>query len=495
MKNNQKIYKGNIDFLRKDTFYRQRFDACPHFMAFIGEAHTSITNKSKYPYGQQTAYCRFSKNRADWYHSNTQLKHTADKMIEQLKIDENFGVDLKNITEKLASTFYDQCLSLNTIVLSNLTNDEIKHLYADLREKYLAKLFVSSLVDGFALITDSILHKQIENVLKEKKLESKTNSYFEILTAPIFISFLQKEELELLNGLIRVRNKEVDLNELVNDHQAKYFWIQNNYVKDNVLDVKYFMDRANKFLEQDLDHEIERILSIEKNKIKKVELIDNLGFGHDLGQMLALTDFLNYLQDERKKSTFWATHYFSLILNEIAKRIDCPIDWIKYSVPSEFELLVDGQIKPDDLEKRYNDCVVLWHLDEYQVITDSGEIQILDSIAFSETDKTINEIKGMIASAGKATGLVKILESSDDMGKVEDGDVIVAVMTRPDYLPAMKKAVAIVTDEGGVTCHAAIVARELKIPCIIGTKNATKILKDGDRIEVDAEKGVVTKIS
>ncbi|MFH1030379.1 MAG: PEP-utilizing enzyme [bacterium] len=83
------------------------------------------------------------------------------------------------------------------------------------------------------------------------------------------------------------------------------------------------------------------------------------------------------------------------------------------------------------------------------------------------------------------------MESVKDIYKVNEGDVIVSVMTRPDYLPAMKKACAFVTDEGGVTCHVAIVAREMKKPCVIGTKIATKILKDGDLVEVDANNGIV----
>ena len=72
------------------------------------------------------------------------------------------------------------------------------------------------------------------------------------------------------------------------------------------------------------------------------------------------------------------------------------------------------------------------------------------------------------------------------------GDVLVATMTKPDCVGAMKKAAAIITDEGGITCHAAIVARELGIPCIIGTKIATQVLRDGDEVEVDANKGTVT---
>ena len=75
------------------------------------------------------------------------------------------------------------------------------------------------------------------------------------------------------------------------------------------------------------------------------------------------------------------------------------------------------------------------------------------------------------------------------------GDVLVARVTMPDYLPAMIHAVAFVTDEGGITSHAAIVARELKKPCVVGTKNATTVLRDGDMVEVDANKGIITLIT
>jgi len=67
-------------------------------------------------------------------------------------------------------------------------------------------------------------------------------------------------------------------------------------------------------------------------------------------------------------------------------------------------------------------------------------------------------------------------------------------MTNPNMMPLIRKAKAIITDEGGITCHAAIISRELNIPCIIGTKIATKVLKDGDRVEVDADKGIVRKL-
>lgn len=105
--------------------------------------------------------------------------------------------------------------------------------------------------------------------------------------------------------------------------------------------------------------------------------------------------------------------------------------------------------------------------------------------------KNVQEIKGQAAFKGKMKGIVRIVKNREQMQKVKDGEILVSPMTTPDFMPAMKKASAFVTDEGGITCHAAITARELKKPCIIGTKIATKVLKDEDLVEVDAEKGMV----
>ena len=103
-------------------------------------------------------------------------------------------------------------------------------------------------------------------------------------------------------------------------------------------------------------------------------------------------------------------------------------------------------------------------------------------------------IRGIAAHQGKVQGIVRIVRNVHDVKRVGSGDVLVSNTTHPNYLQAMKKAVAFVTDEGGIISHAAIVAREFKKPCIVGTKVATHILKDGDRVEVDATKGIVRKI-
>lgn len=101
------------------------------------------------------------------------------------------------------------------------------------------------------------------------------------------------------------------------------------------------------------------------------------------------------------------------------------------------------------------------------------------------------DVKGTIAFKGKASGVARIVLVITELNRVRHGDILVTHMTSPNFLPAMQRAAAFITDEGGITCHAAIIAREMKKPCIIGTKIATQVLKDGDMVEVDAEKGVV----
>lgn len=108
-----------------------------------------------------------------------------------------------------------------------------------------------------------------------------------------------------------------------------------------------------------------------------------------------------------------------------------------------------------------------------------------------ETAKAEKLLEGVAASPGAATGTVKIIADPSKIDKILPGDILVAEMTTPDFVPAMKRAVAIITDRGGRTAHAAIVSRELGIPCVVGTETATKLLKDGQVVTVDGSTGMV----
>ena len=139
-----------------------------------------------------------------------------------------------------------------------------------------------------------------------------------------------------------------------------------------------------------------------------------------------------------------------------------------------------------------------WAIEDGKVyMLQSRPVTTLDKSSQPEEEDVEDErtiiTKGLGASPGMGSGAVKIVREIDELDKVETGDILVTVMTTPDMVPAMKRASGIITDEGGVTCHAAIVSRELGIPCVVGTTDATQILDEEQLVTIDGNKGIVYK--
>ncbi|MFB9907614.1 phosphoenolpyruvate synthase [Allokutzneria oryzae] len=126
--------------------------------------------------------------------------------------------------------------------------------------------------------------------------------------------------------------------------------------------------------------------------------------------------------------------------------------------------------------------------DDHTWLVQTRPVTILDQRPGRDGDVLLT---GLPASPGTASGAVRVLGSPAQARQLHDGDVLVATATAPDWVPVMRRAVAIVTDEGGLTCHAAIVARELGVPCVVGTRTATTSLAEGRQVTVDGREGTV----
>lgn len=167
--------------------------------------------------------------------------------------------------------------------------------------------------------------------------------------------------------------------------------------------------------------------------------------------------------------------------------------------PEELNTLIEAGIKIESLYGSVQD--IEWGMDRDTkglYILQSRPITTLKEVS-EEEESEMNEqpekltplVRGLAASPGIGRGKVKMIKDVSEINLVEDGDILVTAMTNPDMVPAMRKAAAVVTDEGGRTCHAAIVSRELGIPCVVGSNTATSTLKEGQFITVDATRGVV----
>lgn len=187
---------------------------------------------------------------------------------------------------------------------------------------------------------------------------------------------------------------------------------------------------------------------------------------------------------------------FKPYINEISKRTNRhDLLWLSFD---EIIGVLDG--KTIEISKRNTNYWLLSKRNNWQIIIGENvhdTITLFDNHFFNKDAKIIN---GVTANKGLYTGNVKIIRTlfsdkiKEEINKVNKGDIVVAETTGPEMMLALEKAGAIITDEGGLTSHAAIVSRELGIPCIVGAKIATKILKDGDLVELNATMGIIKRL-
>ena len=180
------------------------------------------------------------------------------------------------------------------------------------------------------------------------------------------------------------------------------------------------------------------------------------------------------LSGDRRSTATVLTHSELAVLGTFARRAET-----HYGVPQDVEFAIEG---------------TNIYLTQTRPITTLGDVapatQPKAKAAVTRaSDKPL--VHGLGASPGIVTGRVRVLESTADESWMQPGDILVARMTSPDWVPVMKRAAAIVTDSGGMTSHAAIVARELGVPCIVGTHDATRVLRTGEVVTVDGSTGTV----
>jgi phosphohistidine swiveling domain-containing protein len=227
-------------------------------------------------------------------------------------------------------------------------------------------------------------------------------------------------------------------------------------------------------------------ISQKDNKRQKeyLELVKEIKISEKLFKDTKLLSEYISLRTERGEYITHSMVYAKEILKEISKRFNIKFEDIIYFLPSEIvELIQEGRV-PNFQPRKSG----------FNILIDGKKVIITLALAKQSINTKERIVRGNIACRGRAEGLVKIITDLKDISKVQSGDVLVTKMTSPDMIMAIHKAVAIVTDEGGISCHAAIISREFGVPCIVGTRNATHVLKDGDFVKVDAERGIIEVI-
>lgn len=451
-----------------------------------------LKNIEDYPPGWPSNVIYFKSGKiffaADYDDLFSHGEKTFKKYILNDRIVESIYGEWQVIIEKLENLIRN----IYSQTLKNLDNKNLYSLFNEFNNIYCREFWNIGLIPELANFGgEAILSRELKKKIKNEK---DFHLALEKLSAPEDFSFYQNEELDLL--VLKLIKDKRELKEKLIKHQQKYFWLLNSYHHAQVLPVIYFEKIFHEYSVKSASEKIKEIKNFKKQAIKqKEEIIKKFNLPASLLKISKRLAFCIWWQDIRKSYIFQAISVTDIFLKEAAKRSNIAADDLFFYIPEELEKLFRNgkNIPKKEIEKRKKHFFGIFDYSKKSICYVSGKEaeSLVAPFMENKISKNISQFKGMVVNRGKIIGKVKILFSPSEISKMKKGDVLVAPMTSPDYILALKKAAAVITDEGGMTCHAAIVSRELKIPGIVATKIATQVLKDGDLVEVDADKGVV----
>jgi phosphohistidine swiveling domain-containing protein len=439
-----------------------------------------------------------------WKEGHERLSQLADQNItfveKILEKSRNHGIEMNKYTEKFVRDD-----------LTKYSNNKILEAYRKHAELNSLEYAWGIMIPVLDFQDAHYFEDKLKAILKKNLSKSELGRAFAVFTQPLKDSFALEQEKSILKIfqnfpryllkekpdtiLQKLRKNYPGTYRRLKQHTNKYAWVFYVYSgpaateKDFIETLKFYAKKKinpEKKLRQMAD-ETRKVLFERKKYFRKMKLDARER------RYVELAAEVIYLKPRRKDYQSKSYYHLEFLQREIGRRIHLSLSQVRSCTFEEIKTALNGgKTDVHAINERMK-----FHI----VIPDGEKVKIYSEKAAQKYEKNIKKekieinqsekISGQTAYPGKAEGKVRKIDSPEEIGKMKEGDILVSSATAPNILPAIRLAAAIVTDEGGLTAHAAIVSREFKIPCVVGTKFATKILRDGDLVEVDAGKGTV----
>ena len=482
---------------------------------------TSTVDKK---YITEIIYVQQEFNNLGTYFPQKELRCLINATLKVLMTNPKKVEKIHKKTFDLNRKYFKYAKEVYAMDLRKKTNNQLATIYNKLSG-------MQMISHGYSLPTTWFVDSEGEDFTKHLinlagELIIKQNSQlnpakvFSILTTPDKPSLAIKEEIELLSiaqeinrstktkkiftqkSIAKVKNDLSELpdklkNKIIN-HYKKWHWIPYTYMGP-AYELEFYLEGLSGLFREKIN--INKHLTEYKNysaniRKEKQEIIKELKIKPQNKRLFKIASEIVQLKAFRKDCLFYGCFVLEKLLKEIGIRLNLSLKQLWMMGFWEVApTLTKGVRLADELNERFKYSVMHQYENKAIIYTGQQARKFLKSINIvKEKIVKTGKMQGTCACPGTARGVVRIINIPEEMGKMKKGDIMVSHTTYPALVPAMKKASAIVTDDGGVTCHAAIVARELKTPGVVGVKIATRVLKDGDKVLVDATEGIVKKI-
>ena len=478
----------------------------------------STLSKGLIIYQNKRALIHFIKSEFDVF---------CNEVVDAFVRDPKWASKVDRTITKESARLFEHSNRIAKMNLSKLTNSELAKAFSDYYEQF-EKTNRYAWIQVALDYGDNVFSKYMLDYLKErtssKKGHIQVGDVFSKLTTPVRQTFAQREYEALLKILRYIagreslkkyfattetriivkslEQKDKKLFDMLEAHVSDFGWLGYGLIGPG-WGPAYFIDILSSLVKQKLDpKKILDDLAAERQELARAhqDIERKLQIDKKHSQIFELARDFVYSKAYRKDALF---HYFQTqeyIFREIGKRYYLSVNQVRFLYPHEIKNLLLGKKFDFSILNERQRYSLHYSADggDYtndKILVAEQAKKFVDTQRFIKEDlSNIKQLNGDCASPGKARGKCVIIDVVEDMKKMQKGNILISIATNPDLVPAIKQAAAIITDMGGITCHAAIISRELGIPCVIGTKHATKVLRDGDMVEVDATHGKVRVI-
>ncbi len=420
------------------------------------------------------------------------VENTIEKKLNKSKsikdFFENDGLPIFTRYTSITNQLHNKYLKHKTNSNVELLKDYNK--FAQINAEFIAFNFFIYLADP---VIDRLLRKLLAIYLNSTNQTDKIQNYLVCVSSPLLKPAVVLERSALLKIIASNKSKNKDA---LHAHVEKFKWFPCYNPSDDPYDLEHYLNEAKLHTTVSAKNELKNIITEQKKHTSEFKkLLRNIK-NNDLKKLINITNKICYYREYRNDLRRQGLCNVRILYDAIGSKLNLTVKEVCYLTNSEIQQSLRSgicSVSKQQIRGRFKHYLIFADINN-NIFDDNKEL-------IQNTNKVINNkiasnkiLTGTIAVKGIVKGVVRVVSSIKVLHSFKAGEILVASMTAPEYVPAMKKAAAVITDEGGITCHAAIISRELGIPCIVGTKFATKILKDGDLVEVNSENGTVKKL-
>jgi phosphohistidine swiveling domain-containing protein len=457
------------------------------------------------------------------FYDQDQLSSAGKYADIQRSIDTNphFVRDFRRRTDEIFGAIFWKAMAVEETNLSFLSTEELEMMYRDFLGALLIAPFITVQLWGIEACFDENwkIMSFLRTRLHELGLSREFQRYREILSVNTgeTVAFTEQKDFfrvadaivqseacavfqsEDLENISKVLHEYSAIDELIERHRRKYEWMNKEYVSDGWSREKWlgiFREALNA-----TETPKQKLQALEKAFLdlnqERNRIITQLNPPEDVRHALDSLAELIAQRDWTKGYMTKSLLSYHKLLGEIAQRSGVSAgEVLLYSYEEMIGLIRGELLSEQELSRRAKEGYALVIKGEsFSLVSGKEAIEVvIQEEGISAPFETLlhtDIFKGLGASRGVIRGRARVIEDASRLAELEAGEILVTYMTTIEFTPAFRRAGGVVTDEGGMSCHAAIVSREFRLPCVVGTKVATRIILTGDIIEVDGAQGIV----